>query len=155
MRRQYRGTTGVGSGRAAAGAVFHQSVASAPRLPHTPLRRLVCAAIALAALPGMAATFPIDLHPDWGDMNITAETGTIEGIRPITYVMLSSQDSRRARCRVTFDMRALRPEVFHRQLAPGKTLTVHYDPIRVVNRMIIAVHCTPMHTITTPAPETD
>lgn len=114
----------------------------------------MCAAIALAALPGVAATFPIDLHPDWGDMNISAETGTIEGSRPLTYVMLSNQDSRKARCRVTFDMRALRPEVFHRQLAPGKTLTIHYDPIRVVNRMIIDVHCTPMHA-TKPAPETD
>ena len=85
----------------------------------------------------------------------TAETGTIEGSRPLTYVRLSSQDSRKARCRVTFDMRALRPEVFHRQLAPGKTLTIHYGPMRVVNRMSIDVHCTPMHTITKPAPETD
>jgi hypothetical protein len=42
-------------------------------------------------------------------MNISAETGTIEGSRPLTYVMLSSQDSRKARCRVTFDMLALNP----------------------------------------------
>ncbi len=155
MRRQHRGTTGAGTESAGAGAVFHPSVRGGSRPRHTPLRRLVCAAIALAALPGATATFPIDLHPDWGDMNITAETGTIEGSRPLTYVRLSSQDSRKARCRVTFDMRALRPEVFHRQLAPGKTLTIHYGPMRVVNRMSIDVHCTPMHTITKPAPETD
>lgn len=155
MCRQHRGTTGAGSGRAAAGAVFHPSVTGVHRLRHIPPRRLVCAAIALAALPGATATFPIDLHPDWGDMKITAETGTIESFRPLTYVRLSSQDSRTARCRVTFDMRASRPEVFHRQLAPGKTLTIHYSPMRVVNRMIIDVHCTPMHTITKPAPETD
>jgi hypothetical protein len=115
------------------------------------MRIIASAAIALAAMPGAAATFPIDLHPDWGDMKITAETGTIEGARPITYVMLSSQDSRRARCRVTFDMRALRPEVFHLQLAPGKKRTLYYDPPRVINRMTIDVHCTP----TEPAPETD
>jgi hypothetical protein len=155
MRRQHRGTTGARSGRTAAGAVFHPSVTGAHRLRHIPARRLVCATIALAAQAAVAATFPIDLHPDWGDMNITAETGTIEGSRPLTYVMLSSQDSRKARCRVTFDMRALRPEVFHRQLAPGKTLRIHYGPMRVVNRMSIAVHCTPMYTITKPAPETD
>lgn len=157
MRRQYRGTHGAGTESAGAGAVLHRSVRGGSRPRHTPLRRLVCATVALAAqaaLPAVAATFPIDLHPDWGDMNISAETGTIEGSRPLTYVMLSSQDSRKARCRVTFDMRALRPEVFHRQLAPGKTLTIHYNPIRVVNRMIIDVHCTPMHA-TKPAPETD
>ncbi len=154
MRRQHRGTTGARSGRTAAGAVFHPSVTGAHRLRHIPPRRLVCAAIALAALPAVAATFPIDLHPDWGDMNISAETGTIEGSRPLTYVMLSSQDSRKARCRATFDMRALPPEVFHRQLAPGKTLRIHYGPIRVVNRMTIDVHCTPMHAAK-PAPETD
>jgi hypothetical protein len=155
MRRQYRGTTGVGSGRATAGAAFHQSVTGAPRLPHTPLRRLVCAAIALAALPTMAAAFAKDNAPDRGGYEITAETGTIEGIRPITYVMLSSQDSRRARCRVIFDMRALPPEIFHLQLAPGKKRTLYYDPIRVINRMTIDVHCTPMHDATHPAPETD
>ncbi len=88
MRRQHRGTTGARSGRTAAGAVFHPSVTGAHRLRHIPPRRLVCAAIALAALPAVAATFPIDLHPDWGDMNISAETGTIEGSRPLTYVML-------------------------------------------------------------------
>ena len=142
MCRQHRGTTGVG-------------FAGAHRLRHTSLRRLVCAAIALAARPGAAATFPIDLHPDWGDMKITAKTGTIESFRPLTYVMLSSQDSRKARCRVTFDMRALRPEVFHLQLAPGKKRTLYYDSPRVINRMTIDVHCTPMHIITKPAPETD
>lgn len=115
------------------------------------MRIIASAAIALAAMPGAAATFPIDLHPDWGDMKIAAETGTIEGARPITYVMLSSQDSRRARCRVTFDMRALRPEVFHLQLAPGKKRTLYYDPPRFINRMTIDVHCTP----TKPVPETD
>ena len=115
------------------------------------IRIIASAASALAALPGAAATFPIDLHPDWGDMKITAETGTIEGFRPITYVTLSSQDSRKARCRVTFDMRALRPEVFHLQLAPGKKRTLYYDPLRFINHMTIDVHCTP----TKPAPETD
>lgn len=115
------------------------------------MRIIASAAIALAAMPGAAATFPIDLRPDWGDMKIAAETGTIEGVRPITYVTLSSQDSRKARCRVTFDMRALRPEVFHLQLAPGKKRALYYDPPRVINRMTIDVHCTP----TKPAPETD
>ena len=119
------------------------------------IRIIASAASALAALPGAAATFPIDLHPDWGDMKITAETGTIEGFRPITYVTLSSQDSRKARCRVTFDMRALRPEVFHLQLAPGKKRTLYYDPLRVTNRMTIDVHCTLMRNATDPAPETD
>jgi hypothetical protein len=119
------------------------------------MRIIASAASALAAMPGAAATFPIDLHPDWGDMKITAETGTFAGYRPITYVMLSSQDSRRARCRVTFDMRALPPEIFHLQLAPGKKRTVYYDPIRVINRMTIDVHCTPIPDTTHPAPETD
>lgn len=120
-------------------------------LPQILMRMIASGAVALAAIPGAAATFPIDLHPDWGDMNIAAETGAFEGHRPITYVTLSSQDSRKARCRVTFDMRALRPEVFRLQLAPGKTRTLYYDPPRVINRMIIDVHCTPIK----PAPETD
>jgi hypothetical protein len=88
-------------------------------------------------------------------MHISAETGTFEGHRPITYVTLSSQDSRRARCRVTFDMRALAPEVFHVQLAPGEKRTLYYDSIRVINRMTIDVHCSPLRDTPDAAPETD
>ncbi|MGE3297515.1 MAG: hypothetical protein AB7I68_09190 [Porticoccaceae bacterium] len=154
-RQQHGGTTGTGSVGTAAGAVFHRSVAGGFRLRRGAMRRLVRAAVALAALPAVAATFPIDLHPDWGDMHIGAETGTIEGFRPIAYVTLSSQDSRRARCRVTFDMRALAPEVFHVQLAPGQKRTVRYDSIRAINRMTIDVHCSPLRDTTDAAPETD
>lgn len=155
MGRQHRGTTGTSSVSAAAGAVFRRSVAGGFRLRRGAMRRLVCAAVALAALPAVAATFPIDLRPDWGDMHISAETDTFEGHRPITYVTLSSQDSRRARCRVTFDMRALAPEVFHVQLAPGQKRTLYYDSIRVINRMTIDVHCSPLRDTPDAAPETD
>lgn len=151
--RRIASPAGVGRG-VATGRGTWRAARRLRRFRNTPLRSTLWAVAAVAATAAAAATFPIDLRPDWGDLQLGAQTGTIESYRPIAYVILSNRDARAARCQVTFDMHVLLPKVFRFRLAPGGTRNVYYNPPRAINRMIIAVHCIPLPDTAEPAPET-
>ncbi len=103
---------------------------------------LLCA-LAMAAAPAAAVTYPVDLDQQLRGLRIIATTHAADANGDVMILTLTNLDQRPARCKATFDIRVLAPKTYQRNLATGEEIHIHHRVRRTPNRMNIELVCRP------------
>lgn len=107
------------------------------------LRTALLCALALAAAPAAAATYPVDLDQHLRGLRIIATTHAADANGDVMILTLTNLDQRPARCKATFDIRVLAPKTYQRSIAAGEEMQIHHRVKRTANRMTIELDCRP------------
>lgn len=100
-------------------------------------------ALAVAAGPATAATYPVDLEQHLHGLQIIATTRAADANGDVMILTLTNLDQRDAACEATFDIRVLAPKTYQRSLGAGEEIQIHHRVKRAANRMTVELDCTP------------